>query len=164
MRRRKPVNPAPHAKGSDTSEAAANAIMPAVPSLERKVYEAIVAAGDAGATNRELQEWTRIKHQTVTARCRTLVLKGRVRDSGMRRISRVEKPGKIQVTVWIVGEDANVVEGTLKKAPRRPKEASLKISIHEIKTLVVLARTSGYEPSQDLQDLGAWLDHLARRE
>lgn len=85
-------------KGSKTSKAAAKSMNGAAPSLRQKVYDYLVALGPKGATDDELEQLTELKHQTVSARRRELVIDGYVRDSGETREVRSGR----QATIWVV--------------------------------------------------------------
>lgn len=68
-----------------TSLAAAQRIAPYIPALEARVLEALRAAGEHGATDKELEAATGLAHETCSARRRWCVLRGLVVDSGLRR-------------------------------------------------------------------------------
>lgn len=88
----------PYVVGSDTSKAAAESIVPQLPRLELLVYTFILNSGTDGATTDEIEYGTQLAHQTASARVRGLVLKGRIRDSGMRRNTRSGR----KAAVWVV--------------------------------------------------------------
>jgi DNA-binding MarR family transcriptional regulator len=88
----------PHAKDSDTSKLAAKLIKKKVGALSQDVYHALLAKGNRGATAFEIVQETGMLLQTVCPRIRELVLKGLVRDSGMRRNIRIK--GRGSATVW----------------------------------------------------------------
>jgi hypothetical protein len=88
---------APFAHGSDTSREAAERIDPHSGELADRVLAALRAAGRNGATCDELEVSLALKHQTVSARIRHLVLSGFVLDSNHRRQTR---SGRAAV-VWI---------------------------------------------------------------
>src|SRR5580658_1247613 len=80
---------APFVKGSDTSREAAQSLPePALARLEAVVFASIVSFGGFGCTDDELERLTELSHQTVSARRRGLVQKGRIVDSGLRRQTR----------------------------------------------------------------------------
>ena len=89
------VRPA-HVVGSDTSRAAAESIESLTGEMHRQVYDQI---NDHPSTDDELEVALKLRHQTVTARRRELVLRGLVRDSGKRRVTRSGR----KATVWEVG-------------------------------------------------------------
>ncbi len=70
---------APYQRESETSKEAALRIVPKVNALRDKVYDAIVAAGEAGATRKELEAVTGIITQTITARIHELKEEGAIR-------------------------------------------------------------------------------------
>lgn len=69
----------PYAPASETSRAAAIRIAPKANALRDQVYDAIVAAGEAGATRKELERATGIITQTITARICELKKAGDIR-------------------------------------------------------------------------------------
>ena len=89
---------APFVRGSDTSEAAADSITPHGGRLRQMVFAVIVAAGDAGRTDDEIEVQTGLPHQTASARRRELVLAGRISDTGLRRTTRSGR----KAAVWKV--------------------------------------------------------------
>ncbi len=94
---------APYVAGSDTSQSAAESITSDLGRLEALVYKIIASAGLEGRTDDELEVATQLAHQTISARRRTLVLKGRVCDSGHRRRTRSGR----KAVVWMLGLDPN---------------------------------------------------------
>ncbi len=88
----------PYVVGSDTSKEAAQSIAKDLPRLESLVYGFIHRAGNVGRTTDEIEVLSDLVHQTASARVRGLVLKGRIRDSGMRRDTRSGR----KATVWVV--------------------------------------------------------------
>lgn len=61
-----------------------------------RVFGFIMASGRNGATDDEMEAELGMRHQTVSARRRELVLKGLVRDSGSKRDTRSGR----SATVW----------------------------------------------------------------
>jgi hypothetical protein len=66
--RSEPLRIPAHAPNSPTSREAAIRIAPRTNALRDQVYDAIVAAGEAGATRKDLEAVTGIITQTITAR------------------------------------------------------------------------------------------------
>lgn len=87
----------PHVRGSATSKAAARAAAPGAETAEQRVLEVIVSAGVYGATDDEIEKATGLTHQSASARRRGLVLRGKIKDSGITRPTRFNR----QATVWI---------------------------------------------------------------
>jgi hypothetical protein len=87
----------PFVAESETSRAAAESIAYQSPRLRDLVHAQIFRCGLRGATNDELEDAMALRHQTLSARVRELVLLGRVEDSGERRKTR---SGRL-ATVWI---------------------------------------------------------------
>ena len=67
----------PHVRHSSTSEAAANSIKPSAGSLQRRILD-LVQQHPGGLTRDEVEAVTGLSHQTASARCRELVLLGRL--------------------------------------------------------------------------------------
>lgn len=148
-----------YVNGSDTSREAAESIALSLHPLQQKVYSALLAAGASGMTDDELEVVVGVSHQTVSARRRELVLAGRLRDSGVRRATRSGR----HAVVWTTGAgDTHTEPTTLKKAPSRPGQRQLKNAIVELQHIIATQRQQGYEPSEDLQNLGRWLIHLTK--
>jgi hypothetical protein len=85
----------PRVAGSDTSADAADSQEPQLVTKQMTVLGLLRDAPD-GLTDDELEEKTGWRHQTVSARRRELVLSGRVRDTGARRMTSSGR----QATVW----------------------------------------------------------------
>ena len=77
----------PHERASDTSQAAAISMIPRIGTLRRRVYDAIAEVGEHGITDDALETRLGLRHQTVSARRRELVLLGLLRRVGERRTS-----------------------------------------------------------------------------
>jgi len=145
----------PFVRGSDTSEAAAIRLDPE--SLEAAVFAAIARSSN-GCTDDEIEVMLQLSHQTTSARRRTLVLKHRVRDSGLRRQTRSGR----QAVVWVAGT-SDVIEGaSLDKRPKRPEPVELRQCLREISELVDLGKQQGRQPSEALRRVWAWLAYVAR--
>lgn len=86
----------PH-EDTGTSLAAAHSMADAAPSIRARVYAEIDGSGMLGITDDELEMTLRMRHQTVSARRRELVLLGLVQDSGCVRKTRSGR----KATVWI---------------------------------------------------------------
>ena len=86
----------PRVKGSDTSTAAAISQEPSLASTQYKILSIIRYYATSGCTDDELEGVTGLRHQSVSARRRELVLAGLVVDSGERRLT---SSGRM-ATVW----------------------------------------------------------------
>ena len=89
----------PHQKGSDTSREAARNVARGAPTKRAEVYGYILARGDAGATDAEIEGGLSMLRQSVCARRNELVKLGMIRDSGRRRTSL--HTGR-RCAVWVV--------------------------------------------------------------
>lgn len=87
----------PAVLSSATSVAAAKSVAPHASRLEAIVLAAITAAPATGRTCDEIEVSEVMSHQTTSARCRALVLRGAIQDSGMKRKTR---SGRL-ATVWV---------------------------------------------------------------
>ena len=76
----------PFVRESDTSLAAAQAALPNAGTKRREVYDQILNRG--GLIDDEIEVILAMRHQTVSARRRELVLLGLVGDSGKKRRTR----------------------------------------------------------------------------
>jgi hypothetical protein len=76
------------------SNAAFKAIQPYVPTLEERILDFLFGVG--GATDEEMRSALNMHYGTHSSRRRSLVLKGRVRDSGDTRLTTSGRPA----TVW----------------------------------------------------------------
>ncbi|MCB9840971.1 MAG: hypothetical protein H6809_04905 [Phycisphaeraceae bacterium] len=89
--------PAHHKAPRGTSEVAAKRAARRAPTHRQRLYAAIVDAGEAGATDAELEELTGIRAQTISPRRGELVRMGLVVDSGRRR----NTPRNSPAAVWV---------------------------------------------------------------
>jgi hypothetical protein len=72
-------------RGSDTSEAAARSLMPkTLTELQTRILQ-YISRRTHGATCEEVEIALELTHQTCSARCTELVLKGWAYDTGQRR-------------------------------------------------------------------------------
>jgi len=87
----------PHAAGSATSKAAAEAIRPEAGTLSAAVFVFIVGTGERGATDGEVQRGLQLDGNTQRPRRRALQQRGLIIDSGKRR----KTPAGREAVVWI---------------------------------------------------------------
>ncbi len=66
--------------------------------LRRIVYSAVRYKGQHGMTCDELELFCKLTHQTAGPRLRELFLSGRIKDSGLRRLTRSGR----KAIVWVV--------------------------------------------------------------
>lgn len=93
----------PAVAGSETSREAADSwTMEDTNALRARVYAAIAARGAFGATDEELQVALGMNPSTQRPRRVELEDRGRVRDSGARRLTRSGR----RAVVWVVCDDA----------------------------------------------------------
>lgn len=92
-------NSVPYVRGSDTSKDAADSMRSAAAVLRERVYR-LVDKAEKGLTCDEIEVKLKdaVRQSTVSARVRELVLKGRLVDSGKRRLTRSNR----KAAVWIV--------------------------------------------------------------
>lgn len=87
----------PAQRHSPTSQAAAEAIRPSAATLRMQVLGYIVARGDEGATDDEIQIALGIEGSTQRPRRVELLDRGLVKDSGATRATRKGR----QAAVWV---------------------------------------------------------------
>ena len=92
-------NKTPFVAGSETSEEAAKSLYSGP--IRERVHKIIESMDCLGATDEELERRLNMKHQTVSARRRELVLMGRVKDSGVKRRTTSGR----KAVVWIACEE-----------------------------------------------------------
>lgn len=88
-------------KSSDTSAIAGSTVDKAA--LRALVWESVRQAG--GATCDEVEVLLNQIHQTISPRFTELKKKGRIRDSGQRRLTRSRRPATVWKAVLVLGED-----------------------------------------------------------
>jgi|HubBroStandDraft_1064217.scaffolds.fasta_scaffold281960_2 hypothetical protein len=143
---------APFVKGSDTSREAAQSLPePALARLEAVVFASIVSFGGFGCTDDELERLTELSHQTVSARRRGLVQKGRIVDSGLRRQTRSGR----KATVWIPGRGVVKAGVSIDRMARPSSEVLLAAA-----DAIVDERSLFSNPA--LSEVARWLRHIAR--
>jgi len=84
--------------GPDTMQAAADSQTEISGHYRRLVFQTITRAGSEGHTDDELEVLLCLRHQSVSARRRELVVAEKLEDSGRRRTTR---SGRTAI-VWIV--------------------------------------------------------------
>jgi hypothetical protein len=150
-----PPTGVPHVQGSDTSEAAAASVEEALNRLEGQVLTCLKGRGDSGATDDEIEQLTGMAHQTASARRRTLVLKGLVKDSGQRRKTRSGR----SAAVWVLGRDDSEVDPV--QDSKRPTDDQIFKALHDVTHAVLVAnKQGGFEPSKDLRVVWKWLNNI----
>jgi hypothetical protein len=93
---------APGDRGTDTSAEAAAAIAADCGRLQRLVFTAVFAAGEAGLTTNEIAARLEIGRDSIQPRTSELKALGRIRDSGRRRANANGK----SAIVWIAVQPA----------------------------------------------------------
>jgi hypothetical protein len=92
----------PYVRGSDTSKAAAESMIVSAASLRGRILALIaeiVWARGGGWTCDEVEIFTGLKHQTVSARIRELCQLNIIKDSGRRRKTRSNRDARVYVVV-----------------------------------------------------------------
>lgn len=118
----------PYEKGSDTSKAAAEQKQDTAPSDEERVYHLIRSTSSPkwllplGITDDAIEAALNMRHQNASARRRALVLKGLVKDSGLRRKTR---SGRL-AAVWVTAD-------TFVFGAREPEKAASQLKPDETK-------------------------------
>jgi hypothetical protein len=149
----------PHESTSETSCAAAQSIAGGIGRLQGLVLDALTALGDTGSTDDELEVGLGIKHQTVSARRRELVLKGLVRNSGRTRLTR----SKRAATVWVLGYNPtfSTDEGPMVVPTPEEIEQTL-IALRDVYTFATQRGYPRHVYYDATRKVSAWLNRLAR--
>jgi hypothetical protein len=145
----------PHEAGSDTSAEAARSILGGIGRLQALVLEVLVARGNIGATDDELEVRLGLKHQTVSARRRELVLKGLARNSGSTRPTRSGRPA----AVWILGFDPTFC--TDRKPLVVPSRDEITGAIQALRGAFIFANPPKHPRHDDMVKVMEWLKVLA---
>jgi hypothetical protein len=146
------TRPLPFVQGSDTSEAAAQAVRAKAPSQKARVLRYVESRGGDGATDDEIEVGLALPHQSASARRNDLVRQGKLRDSGLRRKTRAGQ----QAVAWVVGEGEALEGAPNARAPRRPSAEEIREVLAEING------AAGLFSSPAARRLRAWLEYLAK--
>ena len=112
-----PHNPTqlPYVKGSETSKAAADSMITAATGIKHRIYNHLLALGEHGATDDEVEVALDLTHQTASSRRRNLELVGAVRKTTDKRRTRSGREAFVYVAV--PAADLTVTLGRPRKAP-----------------------------------------------
>jgi hypothetical protein len=102
-----PVEKTPH-NGTAPSRFAAELMKPHAARQRERVMEFILAAGDRGLTDEEIQEGLGLSGNSERPRRTRLVELGRVKDSGNLRMTRAGRPA----TVWMAVDPTPVASNS----------------------------------------------------
>jgi hypothetical protein len=108
---------APHNK-TDTSTLAAEEIKPHLGRLQEMVLSHIINCGVTGATCEEVEKALDLMHQTCSPRVYELHRKGRIKDSGHRRLTSKKR----LAIVWVTDNSPESAMGPHKTLGKRHKE------------------------------------------
>jgi hypothetical protein len=92
-----PLFDPPFARGSDTSEAAAESMKGLTGEQRARVYAYVLGQGPAGATSDEAQVALGMLAQSCTARIYELVNNGMLLDTGRRRRTRTGRMARVLI-------------------------------------------------------------------
>jgi hypothetical protein len=87
----------PFAKGSDTSEDAADSVKQSAPQIRERVFKYIDDCGVWGSTCDQAERDLRLSHQTCSARFNELRNVGRIVDSSARRKTRSGRSAAVYI-------------------------------------------------------------------
>lgn len=155
----------PFNQGSSTSQTAAESQdKEQIHAAAERIFKLIEKAGATGYTDKELEKVMGMRHESVSARRRGLVLAGRIVDSGKERPTPTGRPAK----VWIVGQGA-IVEGKKLTKVGRPSNKVLHAAAAEINLLVHIAEAQGTDfqngahhmSKDDLIHICQWLNSIS---
>ena len=145
---------APFEAGSRTSESAANNLLD-VSAKEQLVMTELFNIAPDGMTDKQLQAVTGLLHESVSARRRELVLKGRVRNSGEIRLN-VDTNRK--AIIWVIGKEKEIVLGKPSPRSRRPSRKDFSLASSELHTVFQRRKK---KPSSELEKVILWLGMLS---
>ena len=97
----------PH-NGTDTSKAAAQAILPKLSEVLMRIHMQIIRSGKLGMTCDEIERELKLRHQTASARVRDLAQRGVIDDSGSRRATSSGRPAIVWVDQAFAPSDLEV--------------------------------------------------------
>lgn len=147
-------NGVPPHENSETSRQAAESIVHGIGHLQRLVLEEIMFRGSA--TDDELEVNLGLKHQTVSARRRELVLKGLVRDSGTTRETRSGR----KATVWVLGYDPTFCDD--ERPMVVPSKEEIAASLEALRHVYTFALQHGYRGHPDHESMVKVINWLKR--
>lgn len=149
----------PYAKGSDTSQDAAESLVLRAPTLRDRVHRVIKSRGDFGATDYEIEQHLGMRHQTASARRRELVLRGKAKDSGLRR-----KTGSGRnAVVWVAcDEDPPARVQPSAEVERMRVAYAQRAQVYEMRVTRLLDRPRFKRHAQELREVLAEAFTLGR--
>lgn len=127
----------PFVDGSDTSESAADAIESAASALRSKIHH-LIKKYPNGLTCHEVEVEMNLRHQTASARIRELVLKGKLRDSGHRRLTDTRRGA----VVWIPADSPASSQGPHKSLKDQLDAALRRVAELEVENRQLRQRLS----------------------
>lgn len=145
---------APFEAGSRTSKAAADALDPRdLSAKEQLVMAELFNIAPDGMTDKQLQAVTGLLHESVSARRRKLVLKGRVRDSGEIRLN---VDTNCMAIIWVIGKEKEIILGKPSPRSKRPSRKDFSRAANELQDFFHTKKAS-----PELEKVIVWLGMLA---
>ena len=116
----------PYEQGRDTSEDAADSMREAAAAQKELVYNWGHSQGAEGWTDEECEIALGLRHQSASARRRSLYLEGRVVWTGEKRTNRSGR----QAYVWVTDEVARLCQVAWKPLPTTHQDRYAFITMH----------------------------------
>jgi hypothetical protein len=147
----------PHAKGSETSKAAAESQKGGGAQRDReRVLAAIIRAGIPGMTTDEVEVALRGRHQTISARVNGLHNDGLIVDSGGRRPTRSGRQAVVYIGAEFAAPGFTAPESR-RKTPK-PSDEDLRDTLTLMRTFYRTVRDgTGTAPPESFVRVMRWL-------
>ena len=142
----------PYAKGSDTSQAAAESMRPVAPNIRQRVYDHMLTQGARGTTDEELVAALGLNPSTVRPRRQELERHGAVEKTRRRRTTKSGRQAVVYVAV--PGASTSVRRG---RPPKGEATKCKRVRIHltraEYADLCEMAAMRNIEVGAQARDL-----------
>jgi len=89
----------PHTPGSHTSRTTAVSMVPHAPNQRERIWNHMEARGHRGATCQETEKSLRMVHQSVSTRMQELRQLGRLKRSGVTRLTDAKREADVHVII-----------------------------------------------------------------
>jgi hypothetical protein len=151
----------PYVARSETSKEAALSKKETRARDERRVMDFVKGRGEHGATDYEIEVGLKFARQSsVSARRGSLVKKGQLRDSGLKRKTCTGR----YATVWIPGT-GHAVRGSGNERVTRPSPARIRSALLSLDKIMKHSEEQhGPKPEVELHETLRWLSKLARQQ
>ncbi len=151
----------PYVARSETSKEAALSKKESRARDEKRVMDFVKGRGEHGATDYEIEVGLKFARQSsVSARRGSLVKKGQLRDSGLKRKTITGR----YATVWIPGT-GHAVRGSGNERVTRPSPARIRAALLSLDKIMKHSEAQqGPKADAELHETLRWLAKLARQQ